>query len=287
LAKNRNIIFIMSSVKDFYTNSALYEWQRLSKDNYHSLEFLTTFRSLKEYLPSKGHIIDAGGGPGRYTIELAKLGYDVTLLDYTPALLEKAKREIGRAKVKNKVKQIAEGSITDLSRFWDNSFDAVLCLGGPMSHLKGAKNRRKAASELVRIVKPGGLIFVSVIGRLSIMIDICLRWPEEIDMTDHFREIWRNGEDNHFHQNSYAHHYLPEELEALFKDEHVEILNRIGLEGLAHVPKQTNALARKFNNAWTNWLEAHWHYCNHPSVYATSGHMLLIMRKNKTTDGEF
>ena len=39
-----------------------------------------------------------GGGPGRYTIELAKLGYDVVLLDLTPKLLEIAKRKIKKRK---------------------------------------------------------------------------------------------------------------------------------------------------------------------------------------------
>lgn len=51
---------------------------------------------LKKYLPKRGLILDAGGGPGRYTIDLAKLGYDVILLDLTPRLLRIAKRKIRR-----------------------------------------------------------------------------------------------------------------------------------------------------------------------------------------------
>jgi hypothetical protein len=37
---------------------------------------------LEKYLPKKGLVLDAGGGPGRYTIELAKKGYDVVLLRF-------------------------------------------------------------------------------------------------------------------------------------------------------------------------------------------------------------
>ena len=51
-------------------------------------------------------VLDAGGGPGRYTIELAKLGYDVILLDLTSKLLEIAQEEIKKANVEDKVKQI-------------------------------------------------------------------------------------------------------------------------------------------------------------------------------------
>ncbi len=38
-------------------------------------------------------ILDAGGGPGRYTIDLAKQGYHMTLLDISDKELELAKRK--------------------------------------------------------------------------------------------------------------------------------------------------------------------------------------------------
>ena len=103
-------------VKKFYSEYGIKEWKRLVQDPYHRLEFETTMYFLKKYLPTKGLILDAGCGPGRYTIELAKLGYDVVLLDLTPELLDIAKKKIKKAKVQNRVKQILQGSITNLSR---------------------------------------------------------------------------------------------------------------------------------------------------------------------------
>jgi len=93
-------------VKKYYAEYGIKEWKRLFKDPYHQLEFGTTIHFLKKYLPKKGLILDAGGGPGRYATELAKIGYDVTLLDLTPELLQIAKRKIKKEKVQNKVKQI-------------------------------------------------------------------------------------------------------------------------------------------------------------------------------------
>jgi 2-polyprenyl-3-methyl-5-hydroxy-6-metoxy-1,4-benzoquinol methylase len=46
---------------------------------------------LEKYLPRQGLVLDAGGGPGPYTIELAKRGYDVVLFDLSPKCLELAK----------------------------------------------------------------------------------------------------------------------------------------------------------------------------------------------------
>src|SRR3989338_5476803 len=116
--------------KKIYTEGVKREWRRLMKDPFHRLEFETTLRFLKKYLPKKGLILDAGGGPGRYSIELAKLGHDVVLFDLVSANLDFAKKQIKKAKVNEKIKEVVEGTITDLSRFADNSFDAILCLGG-------------------------------------------------------------------------------------------------------------------------------------------------------------
>ena len=88
---------------------------------------------LEKYLPSNGLVLDAGGGPGRYTINLAKMGYHVVLLDFTAELLEEAKKHIKKARVEGKIDQVVHGTICDLSSFDDETFDAVLCLGGPLS----------------------------------------------------------------------------------------------------------------------------------------------------------
>lgn len=117
---------------------------------------------LRKYLPPKGLVLDAGGGPGRYTIELAKLGYDVILLDLTSKLLQIAKNQIKRAKVEGKVKQLLEASVHDLSVFKDDTFDAVLCLGGALNHITCREYREKAIDELIRVAKNGAPIFVSV-----------------------------------------------------------------------------------------------------------------------------
>ena len=140
-------------VKDWFAETANYEWKRLKQDAYHQLEFLVTMNSLEKYLPKEGFILDAGGGPGRYTIELAKRGYDVVLLDLVKEMLEIASRQIRKEEVQSRVKRIMEGSVTDLSMFGDETFDAVLCLGGPLSHLLTFEERETAAGELVKVAK--------------------------------------------------------------------------------------------------------------------------------------
>lgn len=265
-------------VKDYYTGQVQKEWRRLIKDAYHRLEFETTLHFLEKYLPSHGRILDAGGGPGRYTLELARRGYEVVLLDVTPANLEFARRQIKRAQVQDRVEQVVEGSIVDLSRFADNTFDAVVCLGGPLSHVLDQRKRAKAIQELIRVDKTGAPIFVSVMGRLSILVIELALFPHELEKS--FFKPMRDEGDYPGHSGFTAcHFFLPEEFENAFQSEGVTVLEMVGLEGVgSHHVKQVNELANH-KRRWRIWLETHYQTCTHPSVVGISEHMLLVGKK--------
>lgn len=52
---------------------------------------------LLEHLPpSPGPVLNVGGGAGHQSFPLAQAGYDVTLLDSSPAMLDKARQRLGR-----------------------------------------------------------------------------------------------------------------------------------------------------------------------------------------------
>ncbi len=65
----------MDNVREYYDRLASAEWERLVKDAYHGLEFRATMACLHDHLPAEGTVLDAGGGPGRYAIELCHRGY--------------------------------------------------------------------------------------------------------------------------------------------------------------------------------------------------------------------
>ena len=266
-------------VRDYYTGQVRKEWNRLVKDAYHRLEFETTLHFLEEHLPKQGLILDAGGGPGRYTIELARRGYEVVLLDMTPANLAFAGRRIKRAKVQDRVTNIIEGSITDLSRFADNAFDAVVCLGGPLSHVLDKHQRDKATSELIRVTKQGAPLFVSVMGRLSLLVMELTSFQHEIEMP-HFKQIRDTGDYLGGSGFTACHFFLPEELRDAFSDKGASIVEMVGLEGIgSHHDKEINQLA-KDEKRWGTWLETHYQTCRHSSVVGISEHMLIICQKS-------
>jgi len=267
--------------KQVYSKMVEREWMRVVKDPFHLLEFNTTMRFLKKYLPKKGLILDAGGGPGRYTIELAKMGYNVVLLDLVKENLELAKKQIKKAKVGNKVRDITEGNIVDLSRFKDNSFDAVICLGGPLSHVDPKSNREKAIKELIRVAKKNAPIFISVMSRYGNLTQFPRRWPDEIKPKKHFEAYVLKGDDYLWIGKHFCHYFVRDELEELFKKQkNIHILGMVGLEGAGSSDIESlNLLHKKHPQAWRNWVDIHNKICTIPTIVDISQHMMIIGRK--------
>jgi ubiquinone/menaquinone biosynthesis C-methylase UbiE len=270
---------IRAMVKEWFTKTARHEWRRLKQDAYHQIEFAVTMHFLHKYLPEKGLILDAGGGPGRYTVELAKQGYEVALLDVVPEMLKLAERKIRQAGVKRRVKQIVKGSIEDLFMFSDETFDAVLCLGAPLGHILNQQKREKAAEELVRVAKKEAPIFVSVISRLGLLKTLLIRFQDDIRQAKNQLEVGDYVPGVHGEGFTAAHWFLPEELRGLFETQGVEVLEMAGLEGLSsHHPKETNRLF-KDDEKWKMWMEIILKTCTHPAVVGSSEHFLLVGKK--------
>ena len=59
----------MHEVAEIYDTNPEYEWGRLIRGSHHTLEFLVNMHMhhLQNNPPGDGLVLDAGGGPGRYT----------------------------------------------------------------------------------------------------------------------------------------------------------------------------------------------------------------------------
>jgi 2-polyprenyl-3-methyl-5-hydroxy-6-metoxy-1,4-benzoquinol methylase len=239
---------------------------------------------LEKYLPKQGLILDAGGGPGRYTVELAKKGYDVVLLDLSPECLKVAETKIRNARVKNKVKNVVQGSITSMAHF-SESFDAVICLGA-LSHLVQRKDRDSAARELVRVTKMNAPIFVSVINLYGVFRVVLQRLPHELLLSSH-KEMFSQGVHKaewHKDEPDYqgfpdAYFFLPPELVALFEKQGVKTLEMATCEGLSsHLKEETNEIY-KDKRKWNFWLDLILKTCTDPAILGLGEHFLYVGKK--------
>ena len=119
------------------------------------VEYTTTMKYILDILKDMNNpkIIDVGAGTGKYSIELANLGYDVTAIELVKHNLRQIEKKSSKVKT-------YEGNALDLSIFKDNTFDLVL-LFGPLYHLISKEEKIKALKEAKRITKVNGFIMIS------------------------------------------------------------------------------------------------------------------------------
>jgi len=284
MAQNVHFSVMSQKIREHYDRMANEEWKRLVRDPYHRLEFIVTLHFLKKYLPKSGLILDAGGGPGRYTIELAKKGYDIVLMDISPKCLELARKKMRRARIESNVKKIVEGSVTDLSIFSDAQFDSILCLG-PFSHLIDGSDREKAVNEILRVAKNGAPLFISVIGLYGVFRTVLQRLPHELTDPTHeemfFYGIHHGHEIRHKKEHGFPDAYFlhVNKLRQLFEGRGVKTLEIAACEGLSsHLQGPTNKLHRN-KEAWTKWVNLILKTCSDPTIVGIGEHLLYVGRK--------
>src|SRR5262245_54240269 len=119
----------ISDIRAFYDDGADKEHARLEL---RQLEYEMTLRYLDTYLPSHGSILEVGAATGRYTLELAKRGYNITAVDLSATQLEINRRNLAATGLESQA-QMVVADVRDMREI-TGEFDAVLLMG-PLYHL--------------------------------------------------------------------------------------------------------------------------------------------------------
>ena len=113
-------------VEEHYDSHAKQEWRRPDNALFR-IDLASTLHLIDKYFPGGGSVCDIGGGPGRYTIELARRGYPVTLFDISEEELKLARTQLEQSGLE--AQQIINGDARRLSHFITRKFDAALLMG--------------------------------------------------------------------------------------------------------------------------------------------------------------
>jgi S-adenosylmethionine-dependent methyltransferase len=267
---------ISEAIRILYDQQPEREWERLER---HRTEFAVTMRALTEHLsPPPARVLDCGGGPGRYAIELAHRGYEVTLFDLSAGCLRLAQEKATEAGVT--LAAYEQGIATDLSRFPYASFDAVLLMG-PLYHLLEEDERRQTLAEAHRVLKPGGLLYAAFISRYA-----ALRWaaahepswilehPELAEMVLTTGVLPPRGESDAEFVAYFAH---STEVVPLLQNVMFEIVTILGVEGLVSmVEDEVNDLS---GEAWETWVDLNYRIAADPSIHGCVEHLLAVAVK--------
>ena len=269
----------LARVRASYDRDPEREWRRLEGGAQARLEYVVTMHVLTQHLPPPYppcHLLDAGGGPGRYTLALARQGYRVTLLDLSPALLDLARVHIAAAEpaVRGRVTAVVEGSITDLAGLADAQFDAVLCLGGVLSHLPDPAARQRALRELGRVLRPAGPLFATAFNRLA-GFRSAVQWPGA--WSQFFPRLLESGHVTMGPDALPVYTFWPEEFTGELAQAGLIVRALYGCQGLgAHLQEEHLLALMDDPERWPLWRQALLDTCGHPTIVGVSPHLLAV-----------
>jgi SAM-dependent methyltransferase len=140
---------------------------------------------LLEHLPPPPvPVLDVGGGAGHQSFPLARAGYEVTLLDPSPAMLDKARQRLQRlpADVGGRVRLVeATGEDAD-EAVGHARFAAVLC-HGVLGYLERPE---PVVDQLCRCAAPDGIVSVMAgnAGAMAVRPALERRWDDALASFD-------------------------------------------------------------------------------------------------------
>lgn len=154
------MLYDSQAVQAFFDNYGTREWERLERTLQGRIRYAIHRHFLDKYVPGEVRVLDMGCGPGRFALDLARRGTNLTLVDLSQAQLDQARQKLNDAGLLDKVKAFHCLDMVDMHVLGDTSFDVVICYGAALSYTYD--RYETALKEAVRVLRPGGRLLISV-----------------------------------------------------------------------------------------------------------------------------
>jgi SAM-dependent methyltransferase len=147
-------------------------------------------QQLLRHLPAPpATVLDVGGGAAHQSLPLARLGYQVTVLDPSAAMLTKAEQRVKAEpdEVRRRVRLLQAAGEDAQQAVGGETFDAVLCHGVLMY----LPQPEPMIDALCRCAAPGGLVSVMALNSRTLAVRAALerRWADALAAFDAGGEV--------------------------------------------------------------------------------------------------
>jgi SAM-dependent methyltransferase len=120
------------------------------------------WRWLEDIFPAESRLIDLGCGTGLDAVHLAAKGYRVVATDWSPQMVERTRVRAGIHSVSEQVTALNVGAQELEKLDQPGSFDGAYSNLGPLNCVP---DLREVSRQCARLLKPGGSLAFTVIGR--------------------------------------------------------------------------------------------------------------------------
>ena len=258
-------------VKQNYEEDPQKEWNRLDGFKY---EFEITRRLLDRHAQPK-RLLDIGGGPGRYSLYFAGLGYDVTLVDLSQGNVDFAKKKAAEMGLNITAYQ---ADARDLSKLNLGEFDTVLIMG-PLYHLSEEKDRKQCVLEAKKHLKKDGVLCASFLA-LNSMLNYCLDKELTAMLEEKETGLLECMQENKTWSGkvfTLATFVAADAIAPFFAELGFEKITLFGQEGI--VANKLQQMENEEKEVQEFYLDMGLKLCENPYYFSYSSHLMYIGRK--------
>lgn len=146
-------------------------WQRSAADREAARDavpaaraaLLLTWREIERRLAGVRTVLDVGAGLGRFSLPLARRGFEVVHVERDRAALDQARQQAAAERLPTI--RFVQAALPDLGWLRSGVFDLVLCVDGAVSF--AYPRHRETVSELVRVSRRW--VIVGVLNRMALV----------------------------------------------------------------------------------------------------------------------
>ena len=257
------------------------EWERLVRTPSDEVSLYIHTVYLEKYISRGQRVLEIGAGAGRFTQALARLDAQIVVADISSVQLELNRRFASELRFEPAVLERQQVDICDLSRFEPASFDCVVAYGGPFSYV--LDKRDLALSECLRVLRPGGYLFLSVMSlwgsahaNLAGVLSIPPADNQKITSTGDLTPLTfpeRKG--------GFMHMFRADELKAWLERKDTEVVDISASNCISLTWNETLKEIRKDPDKWNELLRMELDACADDGCLNMGTHLIAVVRKSE------
>lgn len=269
-------------ISAYYDEYGEREWERHERWPHTRVSFYLHCHYLAEYIRAGAHVLEAGAGAGRFTVELAKLGARITVGDISEGQLALNREKVPEAGYEDSVVTREVIDIVNLSQFDDEQFDATVCYGGPISYVM--ERAGDAVAELLRVTKAGGYVLLSVmslLGSTGAFFDGIYDIIREhgLDVVQEIIETGDLPDTEGVSSGHRCHMYRWSELKVLLERHDCEIVTASAANFLSASAPEAVEPFLEDENLWQQFLAWERDFCRQPGALDGGTHIIAVVRR--------
>lgn len=268
--------------RQYYDQLADDEWTRLTRSRHGELNYLVHMDVLNQHVHKGMDVLEIGAGAGIYTKELVYMADRFVVADLSKIQLELNQEHMRELGVFDLVNEFRVLDLVDLREINDASFDAVVCVGGPLSYL--LDQSKVGIQEILRVVKLGGIAIIGVMSLINTLIRFMgtlVPHRDEIGI-DNLRWVLETGIQDEEHNPvsaHYCHMMTSSDLDALLIGESIEIIEKRATGLLSLAAEEALAEVREDKELWELIVERELAWSKLPGALDLGSNIVYVLRK--------